>query len=61
MSFMWTSEGGFSRILRLFSHSVSMDVRAHFSALDDAEFFIVEGSGWRGRRESDFQVFCHSN
>ena len=29
-------------------------------ALDDEEFF-VEGSGWRGRRESDPQVFCHTN
>ena len=28
-----------------------MDVRAHFSALDDEEFFVIEGSGWRGRRE----------
>ena len=61
MSFMWTSEGGFCRILRHFSHSVRMDVSAHFSALDDEEFFVVEGSGWRGRRESDSQVFCHSN
>ena len=32
-----------------------------FSALDDEEFFVVEGSGWRGRRESDSQVFCHTN
>ena len=32
-----------------------------FSALDDEEFFVVEGSGWRGRRESDSQLFCHSN
>ena len=38
-----------------------MDVSAHFSALDDEEFFVVEGSGWRGRRESDYQVFCHPN
>ena len=35
--------------------------RAHFSALDDEEFFVVEGSVWRGRRESDSQVFCHTN
>ena len=28
-----------------------MDVSAHFSALDDEEFFVIEGSGWRGRRE----------
>ena len=55
------SDGGFCRILRHFSHSVRMDVSAHFSALDDEEFFVVEGSGWRGRRESDSQVFCHSN
>ena len=45
----------FGRILRHFSHSVCMDVSAHFS------FFVVEGSGWRGRRESDSQVFCHPN
>ena len=38
-----------------------MDVSAHFSAVDDEEFFVVEGSGWRGRRESDSQVFCHTN
>ena len=38
-----------------------MDVSAHFSDLDDEEFFVVEGSGWRGRRESDSQVFCHPN
>ena len=55
------SEGGFCCILRHFSHSVRMDVSAHFSTLDDEEFFVVEGSGWRGRRESDSQVFCHPN
>ena len=55
------SDGGFSCILRHFSRSVRMDVSAHFSALDDEEFFVVEGSGWRGRRESDSQVFCHPN
>ena len=38
-----------------------MDVSAHFSALDDEEFFVVEDSGWRGRRESDSQMFCHLN
>ena len=48
MSFLMTSEGRFSRILRHFSHAVRMDVSAHFSALDDGEFFVVEGSGWRG-------------
>ena len=51
----------FCLILRHFSHSVRLDVSAHFEALDDEEFFVVEGSGWPGRRESDFQVFCHSN
>ena len=45
-----TSWMGFCRILRNFSHSVRMDVSAHFSALDDEEFFVIEGSGWRGRR-----------
>ena len=59
-SFLWTSEGGFCSISRHFSHSVRMDVSAHFSALDDEDFFVVEGSGWRGRRESDFQVFCRA-
>ena len=55
------AESGFCRILLHFSHSVRMDVSAHFSALDDEEFFVVEGSGWRGRRESDSQLFCHPN
>ena len=53
--------GNFAAVLRHFSHSVRLDVSAHFSALDDEKFFVVEGSGWRGRRESDSQVFCHSN
>ena len=43
--------GEFRCILRHFSRSVRMDVSAHFSALHDEEFFVVEGSGWRGRRE----------
>ena len=38
--------------MRHFSHSVQLDVSAHFSALDDEEFFVVEGSGWRGRARS---------
>ena len=38
-----------------------MDVSAHFSALDGEEFFVVEGSGWQGRRESDSQVFYRTN
>ena len=28
-------------------------------ALDDEEVFVVEGSGWRRRRESDSRVTCH--
>ena len=51
----------FCRIFRHFSHSVHLDISAHSSALDDEEFFVVEGSGWWGRRESDSQVFCHPN
>ena len=34
---------------------------AHFSALDCQQPLVVEGSGWRGRRESDSQAFCHAN
>ena len=51
----------FCRTLWHFSHSVRMDMSALFSALDDEEFFVVEGSGWRGRRESDSQVLCHTS
>ena len=56
-----SEEGRFCRILLHFLHSVRLDVSAHFSALDEEEFFVIEGSGWRGRRESDSQVFCHPN
>ena len=42
-------DDGLSRVFAafcdVFSHSVRMDVSAHFSALDDEEFFVVEGSG----------------
>ena len=32
-----------------------------FRALDDEEFFVIEGSpGWRGRRESDSQMTCRT-
>ena len=48
-----SEDGIFCRILLHFSHSVRMDVSAHFSALDGEEFFVVDGSGWQGRRESD--------
>ena len=41
---------GFCCSLWHFSHSVHMDVSAHFSALDGDEFFVVEGSGWRRRQ-----------
>ena len=34
--------------------------RGVLGALDDEEFFVVEGPGWRGRRESDSQV-THPN
>ena len=30
-------------------------------SLDGNQLLVVEGSGWRGRRESDSQVFCHLN
>ena len=46
----------FCRMLQHFSQSVHLDVSAHFSAVDDEEFFVVEGSGWQGRRES---LRCH--
>ena len=46
-------ESCFCRILLHFSNSVRMDVSAHFSAVGDEEFFVVEGSEWRGRWESD--------
>ena len=45
-----------------FSHqSQVFRASAQFSALDGQQLLVVEGSGWRGRRESDSQVFCHSN
>ena len=53
--------GGFRRILRPFLHSVRMDVSALFSAIDDEEFFVVEGSGVAGMPGACSQVFCHSN
>ena len=51
----------FCSISLQFSHSVRLDVSAHFSALGGEEFFVVEGSEWRGRRESDSQALCHTN
>ena len=51
----------YASLLR-FSHlSRVFQAGAHFSALDGQQLLGVEGSGWRGRRESDSQVFCHSN
>ena len=55
----------FRRILRHFFWAPSRGVESRgsriFRALDDEEFFVVEGSlGWRGRRESDSQVTCHT-
>ena len=56
--------GIFLRILRHFSDSPargeSLGARI-LRALDDEEFFVIEGSpGCRGRRESDSQVTCHT-
>ena len=51
----------FASFCGIFRTPSSTDVSAHFSALDDEEFFVVEASGWLGRRESDSQVFCHPN
>ena len=36
-------------------------VRIFWGALDGQQLLGVEGSGWRARRESDSQVFCHPN
>ena len=41
----------FAAFLRHFSHSVRVDVSAHFSAIDDEEFFVIEGSGVAGTPE----------
>ena len=38
-----------------------MDVSAHFSALDDEEFFVVDGSGWRVAGSLTPQVTCLLN
>ena len=43
-----SKEGRFRRILRHFSHSVQLDVSAHFSALDGQQLLVVEGSGVAG-------------
>ena len=51
----------FASLLR-FSHlSRVFRAGAHFSALDGQQLLVVEGSGWRGRRESDSQAFCRPN
>ena len=34
--------------------------RTFWGALDDEEFFVVEGSGVAGTPESNSQVFCHT-
>ena len=41
-------DGRVCRILRHFSHSVQLDVSAHFSALDGQQLLVVEGSGVAG-------------
>ena len=49
--------GGFSAFFALLR--VSRSGAPVFRALDDEEFFVVEGSpGWRGRRKSNSQVTC---
>ena len=40
----------FSPHFEAFSHSVRLDVSAHFSALDGQLLLVVEGSAWRGRQ-----------
>ena len=51
--------GAFCAIFRTPPKGVESRGARIFRALDDEEFFVVEGSlGWRGRRESDSQVTC---
>ena len=42
------SDGGFQRVFTVISHSVRLDVSAHFSALDGQQSLVVEGSGVAG-------------
>ena len=56
----WALFVAFCAIFRTLPRGLSPGVRGFFRALDDEEFFVIEGSpGWRGRRESDSQVTCH--
>ena len=48
-----SEDGDFSRIL-LLVFALRPDGR-------ECPLLVVEGSGWRGRRESDSLVFCHPN
>ena len=38
--------------------AVIPDLSGFFEALDDEEFFVIEGSGWQGRRSLDSQATC---
>ena len=52
--------GAFCAIFRTPPRGVESRGARIFRALDDEEFFVIEGSlGWRSRRESDSQVTCH--
>ena len=51
--------GHFAAEMRHFSDSAHSDVESQGGALDGRQLLVVEGSGWRGCRESDSQVFCH--
>ena len=52
--------GAFRAIFRTPPRGIESWCARIFRALDDEEFFVVEGSlGWRGRPESDSQVTRH--
>ena len=52
--------GAFCVIFRTPPRGVESRGARIFRALDDEEFFVVEGSlGWRCRQESDSRVTCH--
>ena len=51
-----SEEGRFCSILLHFSHSVQLDVSAHFQPSMANNCWLSRAPGWRGRRESDSQV-----
>ena len=52
--------GACCAIFRILLRGVESRCARIFRALDDEEFFVVEGSlEWRGHGESDSQVTCH--